>query len=48
MIPLVHRPKLHICAACCTDSQMELIVYLEESLLEVYQNRVVQLVDYGC
>jgi len=26
-------PKLHICAAGCSDSQMELIVSLEESIL---------------
>jgi len=27
------RPRLHICAACCSASQMELIVQLEESIL---------------
>jgi len=37
--------KLRICTACCSDSQMELIVYLEESILGL---RSAVSVLYGC
>ena len=46
------RPKLQICTACCSDSQIiaSLEECLEEELLtaKLSQNRVVQLMDYGC
>jgi len=49
---LVLTTKLHICAACCSDSQMEFNCVVRKVYLAIIgklsQNRVVQLEENGC